>query len=117
MLVQQFPKPKIKKHKAKYNHRPTSEDICRYTGAPFAVTHEVFFGKGMRQLSIKYGMQVRVSSEIHRSIHNNPMAGLDLTLKKEFQADFESKYGHARFMQLFGRDYLQIDSTVSNTGA
>jgi len=110
MLVQQFPKPKMKKKKALYNHRPTAEDVCIYTGTPFAVTHEVFFGKGIRQLSIKHGMQVKVSSQIHMTIHANPLTGLDLELKRKYQCIFERKYGHALFMKLFGRDYLNIDA-------
>lgn len=114
MLVQQFPKPKLKKQRrAKYNHMPTISDTCRYTGQPYAVCHEVFFGKGLRQLSIKYGMQVRISSEIHTDIHAHPMQGLDLELKKEYQGIFERKYSHEGFMQVFGRDYLSIDNKLS----
>jgi hypothetical protein len=109
MLVQQFPKPKFKKQrKAKYNHRPNINDLCRYSGQPYAVLHEVFFGNGTRQLSIKYGLQVRVSSEIHTDIHAHPLHGLDLDLKKEYQEVFENTYGHEMFMSLFGRDYLSI---------
>jgi hypothetical protein len=108
MLVQTFPKPKMKKHKLQYNHIPSVNDICRYTGQAYAETHEVFFGRGKRQLSIKYGLQVKVASDIHQDIHRYPMTGLDLELKKEFQGIFESKYGHEKFMELFGRDYLQI---------
>jgi hypothetical protein len=113
MLVQQFPKPKHKKKKPLYNHRPTVEDVCIYTSEPFACTHEVFFGRGQRQLSIKYGMQVKVSSRIHQSIHANPLTGMDLELKRKHQLIFERKHGHVRFMQLFGRDYLNIDSAAS----
>ena len=113
MLVQQFPKPKNKKKKPAYNHRPTAEDVCVYTGTPFACTHEVFFGKGMRQLSIKYGMQVKLSNQIHSEVHAHPLIGLDLELKKKYQIIFERKFGHARFMQIFGRDYLNIDSLAS----
>jgi hypothetical protein len=117
MLVQTFPKPKVKKHKVKYNHVPTIHDRCRYTGQPYAETHEVFYGNGKRQLSIKYGMQVKVSNDIHSDIHRYPLKGLDLDLKKEFQGIFESKYGHSKFMQLFGRNYLNIDSSASSLGA
>jgi hypothetical protein len=109
MLVQQFPKPKLKKQrKARYNHIPTINDICRYTGLPYAENHEVFFGKGRRQLSIIYGLQVRVSSKIHADIHAHPLRGLDLDLKKEYQEIFENKYGHEMFVGLFGRDYLSM---------
>lgn len=108
MMVQPLPKPKFKKHRPLYNHRPTVNDICRYTGQAYAETHEVFFGKGKRQLSIKYGLQVKVSSDIHQDIHRNPMKGLDLELKKEYQSIFEAKYGHEMFMELFGKNYISI---------
>lgn len=108
MLVQPLPKPKIKKRRPLYNHRPTADDICRYTGQAYAQTHEVFGGWGKRQLSIKYGLQVKVSADIHRNIHRHPLTGLDLELKKEFQGIFEGKYGHEKFMELFGRDYIAI---------
>lgn len=113
MLVQTFPKPKIKKHKLLHNHRPTINDRCRYTGQPYAETHEVFYGKGKRQLSIKYGLQIKVAPDIHQDIHRLPMQGLDLELKKEFQEIFEGKYGHEKFMELFGRDYLAIGNEGS----
>lgn len=113
-MVQQFPKPKLKKqHRAKNNQRPTVDDICRYSGQAYAVLHEVFFGNGTRQLSIKYGLQVRISSDIHTDIHAHPLHGLDLELKKEYQGIFESKYSHEKFMELFGRDYLEIDNEGS----
>jgi hypothetical protein len=79
MMVQTFPKPKIKKHHAKNNPKPTSDDICENCGAPYAQTHEVFEGTGRRQLSIKYGMQVKLCNVCHAAVHNCPE--LDLELK------------------------------------
>ena len=101
-----YPKPKLKKKRAKNNPKPTINDKCRYTDRPYASLHEVFYGSGQRQKSIKYKMQVRLDETIHRHIHQNPGCGLDMALKKEFQQKFEDKYGHELFMQEFGRNYL-----------
>lgn len=107
-----FPKPKCKKgnsRRPKNNPRPTINDICRYTGKPYASTHEVFFGTGERQLSIMFGMQVKVSNDIHRQIHDNPLTGLDLELKREFQTKFVEKHGYDMYMKTFGRDYYFVE--------
>jgi hypothetical protein len=106
-MVQQYPKPTYKRQKkARNNPVPTINDICRYTGRTYASTHEVFFGSGERQLSIKYSMQVKVCDEIHKQIHAHPLSGLDLALKKEYQAIFESRYGHEFYMKCFTVDYI-----------
>jgi hypothetical protein len=106
MLINQYPKPKLKKQrKAKNNPVTTINDICRYSLQPFASTHEVFFGRGQRQLSIKYGLQVKVCDRIHKQIHANPLTGLDLELKKEFQQKFIDTYGYNFWMKTFMRDY------------
>lgn len=103
-----FQKPKYKKQKrAKNNPVPTINDLCRYTQTPYAQLHEVFFGTGERQLSIKYKMQVRLSNDLHRELHANPLRGLDIELKKEFQEKFESEYGHEKFMKTFMADYIR----------
>jgi hypothetical protein len=57
-------------------------------------------------LSIRYGLQVKVCNRLHKQIHANPLTGLDLELKKEYQAKFESEHGHDEFMRIFGRNYL-----------
>jgi hypothetical protein len=102
-----FPKPKLKKHRAKNNPTPTINDICRYTLQPYAQTHECFFGTGQRQLSIKYGLQVKVCDRIHRQIHANPLTGLDMELKKEYQEKFEAQWGHDFYMKCFMVDYIK----------
>ncbi|MEN6316703.1 MAG: hypothetical protein ABFD25_20900 [Clostridiaceae bacterium] len=108
MLVQTFPKAKVKKHRPLYNHRPTANDICRKCGTAYAQTHEVFEGTGRRQLSIKYGMQVKLCWKCHAEVPNDPL--FDLSLKREYQHKFERKYGHVAFMLTFGRDYLSINT-------
>ena len=101
-----FPKPKIKKHRAKNNPKPTADDICRYCGRNYASTHEIYEGTGRRQLSIKYHMQVKVCNECHSDIQLHPLAGRDLALKQEFQAKFEETHTRDEFRRLFGPSRL-----------
>jgi hypothetical protein len=106
-----FPKPKMKKgnsHKAKNNARPTHNDCCIVCGMPNAELHEVFHGNGNRQNSIKYGMQVRLCEEHHRtgemSAHRN--REFDLQLKQKYQAIFEKSHSREEFVRIFGKSYL-----------
>jgi hypothetical protein len=102
-----YPKPKKHKKRAKNNPRPTENDLCKYHNTPFAQTHEVFEGTGQRQLSIKYGMQVKLCNECHRDIQTHPLQGRDLALKQEFQNRFEQEHTRQDFIRLFGRNYLE----------
>jgi hypothetical protein len=102
-----FQKPKTKKRHALHNPVPTADDRCAICGRPFAELHEVFHGTADRRLSQQYGMQVRLCPEHHRGkdgVHFN--IELDLRLKREYQQKFEAVYGHERFMEVFGRNYL-----------
>lgn len=105
-----YPKSKQKKQKkAKNNPKPTVKDRCYYCGTPFAHLHEVFFGNGKRQLSIEYGMQRRLCYWCHEGpdgVHNNPR--FNFQLKQEFQEIFELQHGHEKFMEVFGRNYLDM---------
>ena len=105
-----FPKPKCKKgnsRKAKNNPKPTVYDRCIVCGKPYAELHEVFHGPN-RQNSIRYGMQVRLCEEHHRTgkdaVHNNK--AFDRQLKEHYQAIFEKKYSREEFVRIFGRNYL-----------
>lgn len=107
MLVQPIPKPKLCKHRAKNNPRPTASRICAVCGRPYAERHEIFFGTGQRQLSIKYGLQIDLCAEHHRGAdgpHHN--REINLKYKREAQTKFEAKYGHEKFIEVFGRNYL-----------
>lgn len=69
--------------------------------------HHVFEGRN-RQLSEKYGCWVWLCGKHHNmsdhGIHFNPQ--LDLYVKRMTQDKFESIYGHQKFMDVFGRNYL-----------
>lgn len=108
VLVNPLPKPaKSKKKRAKNNPKPTQHDTCYICGKPYAQTHEVFYGRGKRQLSIKYGMQCKLCEEHHtgpNGIHNDPY--FDFKVKQIYQRRFEEQYRHELFIKLFGRNYL-----------
>lgn len=105
-----YPKPKHKRRapRARNNPKPTANDICIYCGKPYAQTHEVYEGNGRRQLSIRYGMQVKVCDMCHKDIMLHPLTGRDLALKKEFQAKFERTGSRDEFRRLFGKSYLEV---------
>lgn len=110
MEINPVPKPKHKRKKAKNNPRPTAEDYCVVCGKPYAALHEIFGGKN-RQLSIKYGLQVRLCEEHHNrpggmNPHHNK--AVNDKLKREGQMKFESLYGSREdFIRIFGKNYLE----------
>lgn len=107
------PKPNYKKQgRAKRNPLPTAEDYCTVCGKPYAHLHEIFYGTGERQLSIKYGLQIRLCEEHHNSPggmnpHHNK--AINDKLKREGQMKFESLYGSREdFRRIFGKNYLEV---------
>ena len=75
-----FPKPKKKKKKRKTNGwKDKPNRFCYYTGKPYAERHEVFFGSGLRQISIDYGFQVDLCRELHKEVHSETERGQSIT--------------------------------------
>lgn len=105
MFVQPIPRPKLHKHRAKNNPKPTADDICMFCSRPYAQTHECFGGKN-RQLSIRYGLQVKLCDTCHREITDEKRAGRVLKIKQIGQRKFEEQYGHEEYMRVIGRDYI-----------
>lgn len=79
----------------------------RFNGAH---RHEVFFGTGNRQKSIKYGLVVFLTPEMHnlsdKGVHFN--REFDLRLKQIGQRAAMDRYGWTvdEFIKIFGRNYL-----------
>ena len=71
--------------------------------------HHIFYGRGRRALSEKYGLYCYLCGRHHNlsddGVHFNKE--LNLELKKIAQLDFESKYGHDKFMELFRTNVLE----------
>lgn len=70
--------------------------------------HEVIFGHGKRDLSIKYGLCVGLCSRHHNgsneSVHFNKI--LDTKLKRYAQKKFMEQYPDLDFIKIFGKNYL-----------
>jgi hypothetical protein len=110
-MINAVPKPKKgKRNKAKNNPMPTIYDLCEVCGKPYAHLHEIFFGRGKRQLSIKYRLQKRLCYDHHEKPNgDNPHfnKAIDDEYKREGQQEFERLYGTREdFIRLFGRNYL-----------
>jgi hypothetical protein len=106
-----YPKPKYKKQRRAVNNPlPTIDDICEVCGKPYAHNHEIFFGTGERQLSIKYKLKKRLCYEHHNMDSGmNPHfnKAIDDEYKREGQGKFERLYGTREdFVRIFGKSYL-----------
>lgn len=70
--------------------------------------HHVFAGS-RRKASEDWGCWVWLRGDWHNlapyGVHHD--AALDRRLKQETQTRFESLYGHDKFMQVFGKNYLE----------
>lgn len=120
-----IPKPKKINKKAykksdEISIMPKSELYCteRKIGLD---RHEVFFGSGKRQLSIDYGLFIFLTPEMHNmdfkeGIHFNEL--FRLKVQKIAQITFEELYGHEKFMQLFGQNYIEkFNNYIKNKNA
>lgn len=69
--------------------------------------HHVFRGSH-RKAAEKWGCWVWLRWDWHNGerygVHNNPE--LERWLKRECQKEFEKRYGHEKFMEVFGKNYL-----------
>lgn len=78
------------------------------TPAAYREEHHAMHGTANRKLAEHYGLKVYLCSYHHRT---GPVAvhrcqKTDLILKQDAQKIFEHKYGHAKWMEVFGRNYL-----------
>lgn len=56
-----------------------------------------------RKMADKYGLTVYLCVRCHTRLHD--LGEHDLELERIGQRAFEEKYGHERFMKVFGKDY------------
>lgn len=60
----------------KYNgYKDKPERECFYTGRPCAERHEIFFGWADHQISVEYGFQVDLNSDLHSEMHAHTQWG------------------------------------------
>ena len=94
--------------KKKPNPIPTADDLCEICGAPYAMTHEVYFGRPNAALSQKYGMTIRLCHKHHQDhkfgVHHN--REFDLELKRTYQLKFKEMYPALVFEDIFRKSWL-----------
>lgn len=78
---------------------------------PVLQEHHIFGGP-LRKKSEHYGLKVYLCFEHHgakgnKDVHRPDRNEFGLILKMIGQKVFERKYGHKRFMEEFGKDYLE----------
>lgn len=78
-------------------------DVCLICGKN-ATDHHHCLGGRYRQDSEDYGLTISVCRECHRKLHDIP--GAEYPYKRMAQIAFEYKYGHERWMKVFGKNYL-----------
>lgn len=82
-----------------------SEKECYITGSTqYLDLHHVYQGS-RRKLSDQWGCTVWLRHDVHMRLHDRDRE-LDLQIKKDCQEEFEKLYGHEKFMEVFGRNYL-----------
>lgn len=72
--------------------------------------HHFMHGTANRKLAEQYGLYAYLCEAKHHehgpeSAHGNP--AVDLMLKQIAQRRFEAIYGHEKWMQVFGKNYLE----------
>lgn len=81
---------------------------CYLTGSTNDLHKHHVFGGANRSNSEKYGCWIWLRADWHnmsdRGVHFDRQ--LDLTIKRDTQAKFESIWGHAIFLKVFGKNYL-----------
>lgn len=57
-----------------------------------------------RKAADRYNLTVWLCVDCHRKLHDKGIG--DLQLEQEAQKHFEDQYGHDKYMQEFGKNYL-----------
>lgn len=84
---------------------------CYLTGTTINLhEHHIFFGRGLRKLSEKYGLKIWLKAELHnmsdQGVHFNKE--LDLSIKQMAQKKAMEHYGWTveEFIKIFGKSYI-----------
>ena len=90
-----------------------NKELCYVCGNLASEEHHVFMGKN-RKNADKYGLTVNLCPMCHRTsfyaVHGRDGHLLDKVLKMVGQTKFEELYGHDKFMEVFGKNYLDKES-------
>ncbi len=95
-----------KAEKERFSILTTNLDKCIICGKKRDNLHEIFYGTGKRQLSIKYGCVIPLCYQHHleiHDIHNNGV--LSIIWKVKCQEMFDKVYPNLDFLEIFGKNY------------
>ena len=109
---------KENKRKTYNGYKDKPNRTCFYRESGGAERHEVFFGTGQRDISIRFGFQVDLCPELHLEIHKGTEWGQkeDLLWKQAYQTVYMDcleadgltrDEALAAWMHLIGRNYLE----------
>lgn len=76
--------------------------ICHMKGCYLQIHHMLHGSR--RKKADEYGLTVHLCVKCHMKVHD--IGTWDLELEQRAQQVFEEKYGHKKFMQEFGKNYL-----------
>lgn len=83
----------------------TEEGLCYWCDRHVeTVRHECIYGTANRINSKHWGTWVNICPYCHAEAHQD--STVSIHLKQDAQREFESRYGHEKFMEVFGRNYL-----------
>ena len=89
---------------SKSSSLPMEEDRCRICGTTQLLqTHHMLHGY-MRKAADKYGLTCRLCVYCHSELHDHGL--YDRELQQEAQRRFEEQYGHEKYMEIFGKNFL-----------
>lgn len=81
------------------------EKYCYITGTTRDLERHHCFTGIRRKAADQWGCWVWLTHDVHMSAHQRQPEILD-QLRRECQEAFESRYGHEKFMEVFGKNYL-----------
>ena len=83
-----------------------NDRVCYVTGycGDLLDKHHCFHGP-RRKAADKWGCWVWLRHDIHMDLHSRDTE-LDRRLKRVCQEAFENRWGHWKFMEVFGKSYL-----------
>lgn len=82
-----------------------TEKYCYITGTTKRLDKHHVYPGCRRKASDKWGCWVWLSHDVHMAAHER-QPELLRQLQQECQERFEELYGHEKFMQVFGKNYL-----------
>lgn len=80
-----------------------SEGKCYICGKQANHVHHMLHGS-MRSKADKYGLTCHLCYDCHQKLHDRGV--MDKELQRIAQAYFESKHGHKKFIEVFGKNFI-----------